>query len=351
MRGQPTNCHCYRVGQVSTRQNQNPTTTQDILVYTRWNWPESGKRDFERMQQIDLGRQTSPAKRRPREKMISAQRRALILDIIHDHGGASIQQLSDRLGASFSTMRRDLDYLAKRGLILRTHGGATLLSSERPVAEEPSDAQPETVNRGKVAIGAEAAKRIDAGQSIIFDANLTVLEAALHVVEQRLRVTAVTNGLKIAAVLARAPQVRLIVLGGTLRTGSFSLMGEPGASFLGRLHTDVALIGAQSVSDDMLTDSHVEMANLKQAMIRSARRKILLIDSWKFGGPGFCNVARMSEFDEVITDDGLPAATCENLEKLGVSLTVVSAGDHDSQQWTSTSADTRKPMSSGSDDD
>jgi DeoR/GlpR family transcriptional regulator of sugar metabolism len=104
-------------------------------------------------------------------------------------------------------------------------------------------------------------------------------------------------------------------------------MGEPGSSFLGRLHTDIALIGAQSASGDMLTDGHVEMASLKQAMMRAARRRILLIDSWKFGGPGICNVASLNEFDEVITDDGLSAANRENLEKSGVALTVVSAGD------------------------
>ncbi len=287
---------------------------------------------------MNRSKSNARSRRHPAEKMISAQRRAFILDILHEHGAVSIQQLSDRMGASFSTVRRDLNHLAKDGLVVRTHGGATLQPGENLVVEEAEEAASESVNRAKIAIGAEGARGIEEGQSVILDSNLTVLEAARRIVERRLHLTTVTNGIKIATVMARAPQVRLIVLGGSPRPGSFALFGEPGYSFLGRLNADVALIGAHRAAGEWLTDSHVEIATMKQAMMRAAQRRILLIDSWKFGGVGFCEVAPLSDFDLVITDDRLPATDREILEKSGVKLKIVTVGDDLGPQWTSVAA-------------
>lgn len=267
------------------------------------------------------------------EKMLPAQRQAFILDVIHERGAVSIQLLSDRLGASYSTVRRDLDELARRGLIIRKHGGATLLPQERPLFEEPQPEGTETVNRIKRLIGIEGAKRVRDGQSVIFDSNVTVIEAARQLVEQRLRLVAVTNNIKVAAVLAHSSTVRLVVVGGTVRPGSFALTGEPGYSFLGQLHADLAIMGAHSATDGILTDSLVDTAAMKKAMMRAARSKILLIDSWKFGGPGFCDVAPLTEFDQVITDDGLPESEAEALRRIGVKLKIVAAGAGSLSSW------------------
>ncbi len=267
------------------------------------------------------------------EKMLPAQRQAFILDVVHERGAVSIQLLSDRLGASYSTVRRDLDELAKRGLIIRNHGGATLLPQERPLFDEPHSDGSETVNEIKRLIGIEGAKRVQDGQSVIFDSNVTVVEAARRLVEQRLRLVAVTNNIKVAAVLAHSSTVRLVVVGGTVRTGSFALTGEPGYSFLGQLHADLAIMGAHSATDGVLTDSLVDTAAMKKAMMQAARSKILLIDSWKFGGPGFCEVAPLSEFDQVITDDGLPDSESEALLRAGVKLKIVTTGASPSNAW------------------
>lgn len=257
------------------------------------------------------------------ERLISAQRRTFILDILNQQKVASIQQFADRMGVSFSTVRRDLNYLSKAGFILRNHGGATLRSGGDSPGLEELEAPLETFHGAKVAIGAVAAKRIQEGQSVIFDSSTTVLEAARSLAKQRGRFTAITGNLHIAMALARMRGVRLIVLGGTVRPGTFALFGEPAMGFLGQLNVDVALIGAQHVANGTLTDSQIESANMKQTMMAAARHKILLVDSWKFGGPGFCNVADLKEFDEVITDDGLADKDRANLERLGVTLTIV----------------------------
>lgn len=261
---------------------------------------------------------TSPKRRA--EKLLPRQRQTFILDVLTEHGAVSLQQLAERLGASFSTVRRDLDELQSRHLVERTHGGAILGSlSKVHVESEESRATSDVMKGAKASIGRLAATRIREGDSVIFDSSTTVLEAARALVAARIRFTAVTNNIKIADLMAASDNIRLIIPGGTRRLGTNMLAGEPGDSFINHLHADIALIGAQSASGGMLTDSRVESASTKRLLMKAARTKLLLIDSWKFGGPGFCDVAPLSDFDEVITDVGLSEDERRDLERRGIS--------------------------------
>jgi DeoR/GlpR family transcriptional regulator of sugar metabolism len=73
----------------------------------------------------------------------------------------------------------------------------------------------------------------------------------------------------------------------------------------------------------LLTDASLEVASLKRAMIQSARRTILLVDSSKFQAPGFCTFCDLSAIDEVITDDGIAPEQLSLLRSSNVSMTVV----------------------------
>lgn len=257
------------------------------------------------------------------EKLLPSQRQSFILDVLAEQGAATLQQLSDRLGASFSTVRRDLDDLSRRSLVRRTHGGATLQRSVlRETGLDTQQAPSDQIRAMKQEIGSLAAARIQDGNSVIFDSSTTVLEAARVIARSPVRLTAVTNSLKIAETLASSERVRLIVPGGTRRAGTYMFAGEPGDSFLGQLHADVAFIGAQSASNGFLTDSRVEGASIKRLLMKAARTRILLIDSWKFGGPGFCNVARLSEFEEIITDSKIGEGELKELERLGIAVRI-----------------------------
>lgn len=257
--------------------------------------------------------------------MLPRQRQAFILDVLTEHGSVTLQHLTERLGASFSTVRRDLDELESKKLVERTHGGAILgsLSTHHTPTEE-SRATSGAMKGAKVSIGRVAASRIREGDSVIFDSSTTVLEAARSIVDARLRITAVTNNIKIADLMAASDNIRLIVPGGTRRPGTNMLAGEPGDDFFSHLHADIALIGAQSASAGMLTDSRIESASMKRLLVKAVRTKILLIDSWKFGGPGFCDVLPLSAFDEIITDEGLPEEERRDMERRGIFVKIES---------------------------
>lgn len=265
---------------------------------------------------------TKPSARRA-EKLLPRQRQTFILDVLTEHGAVTLQHLAERLGASFSTVRRDLDELESRKLVERTHGGAILGSlSKAPAGTEESRATSGAMRGAKESIGRLAATRIREGDSVVFDSSTTVLEAARAVVEARLRITAVTNNIKIAELMSASDNIRLIIPGGTRRPGTHMMAGEPGDSFLNQLHADIALIGAQSASGGILTDSRIESASTKRLLMKAVRTKILLIDSWKFGGPGFCDVVPLSDFDEVITDGSLPEEEMRDLQRRGIEVSI-----------------------------
>jgi DeoR/GlpR family transcriptional regulator of sugar metabolism len=261
-----------------------------------------------------------------RVEVIPAKRRAMILERLQKNGSASIIELADQIGASPSTIRRDLEKLTEEGYLERTHGGALLVPPLQATFEREPTLNALLQRPQKLAIGAEAALRLNPRESVIFDSSSTVLEAVRRAVGRKLPLTVVTNSLDTVQVCADSPNWRVIVPGGNIRAGSRMLVGEPGESFLRTIHADVCLMGAFAVTGMLLTDASLEVASLKRAMIQSARRTILLVDSSKFQAPGFCTFADLSAIAEVITDDGIPPERLATLRSANVSVTVVATG-------------------------
>ena len=227
------------------------------------------------------------------------------------------------MGASASTVRRDLEHLEEQGYLERTHGGA-LIQNRQP----RSTFEPEAViaahfaREEKKAIGRLAAMTLSAGQSVIFDSSSTVLMAAQAVIEREIPLTAVTNDLGIGQTLAASPKIRVVVLGGSVRPSSLTLTGEPGEDFLRSLHADVAFLGTHAVTGTLLTETSLEAAAMKRAMIGAARRIVLLVDASKFQPAAFCRICDLTALQEVITDDRVDQAEVVRLRDLGLSVTI-----------------------------
>ena len=256
-----------------------------------------------------------------KSELIPARRRALILERLRLRGVAAITQLAGDLHVSTSTIRRDLEILTEEGHLERTHGGA--LSHRGPPATfepEPAVAASAAVAE-KTAIGHEAATRIAAGGSVVLDAGSTVSAAARALVERDIRLTIVTNSLASAQICGTAAAIQVIVIGGMLRPGSATLWGEPGRRFLATVQADLCFLGAHAISDALVTESSIEGAEIKRALMGAARRTILLADSSKFHQRAFCTVCTMAELDEVITDDAIaPHALAALREVVTVTL-------------------------------
>jgi len=242
-----------------------------------------------------------PAARGARVDLIPAERHARLLEILRVRRAASIRELASLLGGSASTVRRDLDELAQRGAITRTFGGATAKDGAMATFEPDLAVAEHLEHEEKQRIGRQAALMIQPGQSVIFDSGTTVLEAARAFAQRGVRATVVTNDLGVAQVFAAAPALRLVVLGGMLRPRSSTLFGEAAERFAGELHADLALIGAHSITGDLITETALEIASVKRAIVRAARRTYVLVDHTKFREPAFATVCRAADVAGLVT--------------------------------------------------
>ncbi len=254
--------------------------------------------------------------------LLPAQRRQRIVEFLHRHGAVTLQQLEQALQVSMSTLRRDLDALAADGEIDRTHGGALLRQQDYTTFEPDQAAAAELSPQEKRAIGQAAAGALQPGQSVIFDSGTTVLEAARAALQRNIPLTAVTNDVAIAQLLAASPLVQVHVLGGKLRAGSNTITGEALIEAARSISADVILVGAHAVTDGEITETAPEVAAAKRALIRAAASKRLLVDASKFRPRAFMRVASVTELDEVVTDDGAPPEVVRRLRSLGLAVTL-----------------------------
>ncbi len=254
--------------------------------------------------------------------LLPAQRRQMIVDFLRRHGAVTLQQLSQALAVSLSTLRRDLDALATEGEVDRTHGGALLRQQQYTTFEPDAIAAAELSPVEKQAIGVVAADALLPQQSVIFDSGSTVLEAARAAVARRIPLVAVTNDLAIAGLLGASPLVQVHVLGGALRAGSNTLIGQPVIDAARAIRADVLLLGAHAVTDGVLSETSADVAAVKRALMASATAKRLLVDASKFRPRAFMRVCAVAELDEVVTDDGVAPDVAKQLRSGGVTVTL-----------------------------
>jgi len=254
--------------------------------------------------------------------IIPAQRRNLILELLRQKGVISVHELSDTIGVSLPTIRRDLDWLAKTGAVQRSHGGAALKTTPGTTFEPDYHIASKIAREEKATIGRLAADRLQDNQSVIFDSSSTVYEAAIQVVEKGLKLTAVTNDIRIGELLAGNPSIHLLVSGGSLRPGSYTLIGEPGTSFLRGLHVDVALMGIHAINQSSCCDTSLDVAYTKRYMAAAAKQVIVLAHASKFGHVAFFDAFDVDDKFEFITDRPLAPAIRRTLEEKGATVTI-----------------------------
>lgn len=252
------------------------------------------------------------------ERKIPAQRRTEIRALLGRRGAASISEIAGALGVSGSTVRRDLDELDREGAVRRSHGGAVTV--EGTAFEHRFEDRRRHNPEEKKRIGERAVGLLEEGQSVVFDSSSTVLGAAEALGRRGLGVAAVTNDVGIASVLAEAPGASVVVPGGEIRDGSFTLLGSYTQTFLNGLHVDVAFMGIHAVTGDVLSESSLDVVEAKRAMMRSARRVVLLADHSKFCPPSFFEVARLGDLDDVITSSDAPPEALETAGAAGVRV-------------------------------
>jgi DeoR/GlpR family transcriptional regulator of sugar metabolism len=236
--------------------------------------------------------------------MRTDQRRREIVRQLYLTGYAEARELAETLGVNSSTIRRDLDQLARGGHVQRTHGGARLVAGAVDLPYELKEREHLTA---KAAIGRAAAELVGDGERILLDSGSTTYELAREL-RGRHDLTIVTNDLRIAQLVAGFPGVQLLVTGGELLRSTYTLFGDRSVEFVRELSVDHSFLGADAIDvASGITNTNTLEIPLKRAMIDVAGAAVVLADSSKFGQRALVRVAELGEVDMVLTDDGLPA--------------------------------------------
>ena len=249
------------------------------------------------------------------------ERQLEIARYVEERGRARVTELADRFGVSTVTVRKDLDVLADRGRVIRTHGGAIAPRVRRQ--DLTYEVRDQMQREEKSAIGAVAASRVHDGESILVDASTTGLYLARELMHRGAgqSLTIVTNSIRIASELAIRPDISVLLMGGRVRGRSLSLVGQLGDAVLGRVNVQKAFLGAAGLTlEEGLTETTEEEAQIKRAMVQAVREVYAIIDSSKWGRVAAATFSQPEELTGGITDSGAPHEMIAQQEGRGIEV-------------------------------
>jgi DeoR family transcriptional regulator, fructose operon transcriptional repressor len=251
--------------------------------------------------------------------LLPAERLQWVQDYVRQHRTARVTQLSQTLGVSEVTVRRDLELLERRGIVERTRGGA--IAAQRIHGEPPYLEATSRMVAEKQAIGRAAAALVEPGDTIFLSGGTTPLEVFRHITAPGVRV--ISNNVALA-VHAPPVEVELILLGGVLRRPLQLLSGEFALHMLRSVYAAKAFLATDGVSlRSGVTTTTPHEAMLLRTMIERTRGDVYVVaDHTKFGVVADFVIAELDDVDHVVVDAGITADYRSGLQKLNVGVVV-----------------------------
>lgn len=256
------------------------------------------------------------------QNLLAEQRRALIMDEVRRRGGVRVNELTRRLGVSDMTVRRDLDALARQGMLEKVHGGAVPVvnaSTHEPGFEAKSGLEP----TAKEEIARAAAALVPPGSAIALSGGTTTYALAQQLLDVT-DLTVVTNSVRVADVFhvaqrssGRRQGAATVVLTGGVRTPSDALVGPVADQAIATLHFDMLFVGVHGISVEAgLSTPNLAEAETNRRLVQSARRVVVVADHTKWGTVGLSSFASLDQVDILVTDAGIPEETRAEITEL-----------------------------------
>lgn len=248
--------------------------------------------------------------------MLVDQRRGNILEIVESKGFVSLQELVDAVGASESTVRRDLDHLDGTGQIRRTRGGAAYVGDSLTAFDDRQG----TAVAEKQRIGRRAAELIEPGETVLLDGGTTTLEVARNLVGKRLQV--VTNSLPIVNLLVGAAEVELVYLGGYVYPKTGVALGALTIEALKGIRARRLVMSVGGITEAGLFNSNSLLVETERQMIEAADEVIVVTDSGKLGHTELAHLCPLGDVQKMVVDGEITEEWRATLEESGVDVVI-----------------------------
>ena len=247
------------------------------------------------------------------------ERHNLIAELVLKHTTVSIHELAELFQVSAMTIHRDLDELEQQGILRKVRGGATA----RPtyLFESHLTYRMNACQAEKEAIAQAALAYVEPGEAIILDNSTTILALTRRLVDIS-HLTVITNFFSNIEVLRGLRQINLICLGGDYLYRYNAVVGDLCEAMINGLRANTLFMSTSAVCDGDTFHQDEMIVRVKRAMIKSASRRILLVDHGKLGKQALRQLAPLTVFDLVIVDAGADPEEIDKIRDLGVAVEV-----------------------------
>lgn len=240
------------------------------------------------------------------------ERQSAIAKIVKGRNYVLIADIVESLQVSESTVRRDIQEMEEKGLLLRSQG-AVLWNDDRDQhhMELVYYRQIQNIDKKKQ-LGAFAAGMIHSGDTLFIDAGTTMLELVRQIPD--IPLTVVTNDLCIALELENKFNVTTVVLGGYIRRGTHTLIGSLAQASLDGFFFEKAFFSPGGITREngfMFFNLHA--MDVRKILLKTTRQIIAVADSSKFDKPGFVRGYTFEQCGALVTD-ALPPGWKEYLD-------------------------------------
>jgi DeoR/GlpR family transcriptional regulator of sugar metabolism len=247
------------------------------------------------------------------------ERQAKIEAYLNKAEFASLEELASHVGASISSVRRDLATLEAAKLVRRTHGGARTLQPPKSDEFVFNIRDTHQVDE-KESLGEACAALIQPGQNVMLDSGTTCFHVAKRLGDKVAQI--ITNSLPIANLFSGSNRHEVHLSGGVIYPRLGTLVGPHAVETFSRMHADVAILSGSGISADGIYNSHALLVDIQRAMIKGAARVIFCFDHTKFGRRSTFFLCDFTDVDVIVTDAKAPAELVAELRAKGIEVVI-----------------------------
>ena len=229
--------------------------------------------------------------------MLKKERQEFILHQLNLHNKILCADLSNKMGVSDDTIRRDLQELAQGDKLIKVHGGALSKSFhtafDRKMVYNLED---------KHIIAQKTAALVQSGMYILTTGGTSILEFAKSL-DPNLNATFFTCSLNAAIEFAHHPSIEVVMIGDKVSKDSMLTTGASAVQTIESIQADLCILGINSLDTQFgLSENDWEVVQIKKAMIKASKKTICIGISEKLNSQQKIKVANLDEIDILITE-------------------------------------------------
>lgn len=235
--------------------------------------------------------------------MIKEERQNYLLEQLTKKGIVRVTDVVQELKVTDMTIRRDLQELEDRGLIIRVHGGAKLIGTSPSLPELSHREKKDIHFAEKSEVARLIAENIKEGETVFLGPGTTIELVYDHLTIEQAKI--ITNSIHVFDKFKNDPRFEIILIGGSYRNKTGAFVGTIANDFISSIHVEKSFIGVNGLDTTAAYTSNEDEGVTQRYALDSAKEKYLVADHHKFDKKDFYGFYPIHKVDYVITDTGI----------------------------------------------